>query len=93
MGLQLAARQIALCGPQPRAVRELAHNIECGPLPQQSLAAHAFRSSNSYILILSRLFIPSIFHKAVPTQDVTNTFSLPSFYFMKDVPFFVDIML
>ena len=40
-------------------------------------------------LFLKTLFI---FHKTVPTQDVTNPVSLPWFCCMNDAPFFVDTM-
>jgi hypothetical protein len=34
-----------------------------------------------------------MFWKEVPTQDVTNPVSLPSFYCMQNVPFFLDYVI
>jgi len=63
----------------------------------------SLRSSSSCLHLLPRLSVTSVFPsylsfstvflKAVPTQDVTNPVSLPSFYCMQDIPLFLDPML
>ena len=63
------------------------------PLSHSSRLPYAWShpvASHVFLLVLSPLicFLISVCYKAVPTQSVTNPVSLPSFYFVYDVPFF-----
>ena len=45
-----------------------------------------------HLLVTSSLYFSlyDVFQKSVPTQDVTNPVSLPSFYCMQDIPLLLD---
>jgi hypothetical protein len=73
--------------------------IQCFPL-KFTVSLLSVKSSSSCLRLLPRLRVPSLlfpylsfsnmFQKTVPTQDVTNPVSLPSIYYMYDIPLLLD---